>query len=369
MKTSYSYNSFLAGLFMLLMTTSLSAQVVWPGDVNDNGIVNSVDVLYLSRVIGEEGPPRTIDQQGLEWGPKAISTPWGTNIPGTTVDYAFADSDGNGVINELDIDAIYFNYELEHGGVDLDVAIPGEQGADPSLFIDIDSDILFAQGGTLLLPIMLGTEELPVESFNGISFSVELDPEIVTEIFPFPINNGEEGWGEYELFPFLQPSPSEGKIDVAITPLGMESIMDESGLLMNLFIVIEDDVVDYQDPELETAVRLENIFMFAEDGSAVPVVNDTLMMTIVEDPLSNNNILDDQAVSLYPNPSQGTVYLETEQKMIGVDIYNSIGQQVQSFEAIAGELSEVRLDAASPGMYFFKIKTEKGILTKKIFLE
>ena len=47
----------LAVLITLIFSFSLSAQAtLWPGDINDNGVVNNLDVLFWGIAEGQKGP-------------------------------------------------------------------------------------------------------------------------------------------------------------------------------------------------------------------------------------------------------------------------------------------------------------------------
>ncbi len=81
---------------------------VWPGDLDNNGIVNAEDILPIAEYWYETGPSRGIidynwyGHEVLEW-----------NIPSAT----FADGDGNGRIDVRDLFPICLNWNLTHDGI------------------------------------------------------------------------------------------------------------------------------------------------------------------------------------------------------------------------------------------------------------
>ena len=97
---------------------------VWPGDVNDDGVVNYTDRRDLNDYIHDanlrsswlEGPARyrhdaaTNPMTFIEW----VEQP---GIPWQTPEGCFMDSDGNGFVNNFDYIAIKLNWLREHGGV------------------------------------------------------------------------------------------------------------------------------------------------------------------------------------------------------------------------------------------------------------
>ncbi len=98
--------------------------VVWPGDVQNDGLVNYKDRKDLNQYIYDArlsalwltGPSRYRAESAsdplalVNWAPQA-GAPWYTPLG------CYMDSDGNGVINNFDYIAIKLNWMREHGGV------------------------------------------------------------------------------------------------------------------------------------------------------------------------------------------------------------------------------------------------------------
>ena len=72
-------------------------------------------------------------------------------------------------------------------------------------------------------------------------------------------------------------------------------------------------------------------------------------------------------VKVYPNPTKGLVTLEAE-GMLEVSVYNALGQCVLKKE-VAENQSVVDLQNRSEGLYLLRIKTENGIVSKRITIE
>ena len=98
--------------------------VVWPGDVQNDGIVNYLDRRDLNKYIYDArlstlwlyGPSRYRAEAASDplalvaWAPQA-GAPWYTPLG------CYMDSDGNGVINNFDYIGVKLNWMKEHGGV------------------------------------------------------------------------------------------------------------------------------------------------------------------------------------------------------------------------------------------------------------
>ena len=79
---------------------------------------------------------------------------------------------------------------------------------------------------------------------------------------------------------------------------------------------------------------------------------------------STGNITNLQA---YPNPTQNTltVDLGTVHSTVNINVSNTIGQKVQSFNATNTQRLDLNLEGL-PGWYFIQIETEKGSKTVKV---
>jgi hypothetical protein len=76
--------------------------------------------------------------------------------------------------------------------------------------------------------------------------------------------------------------------------------------------------------------------------------------------------LNNNTVQLYPNPTSGLVNVfQNTPDANQIEVYNSIGSLVYSADLIEHTVV-IDLTDNSAGIYFLKIKTQEGILTKKI---
>ncbi len=77
--------------------------------------------------------------------------------------------------------------------------------------------------------------------------------------------------------------------------------------------------------------------------------------------------LDEQMVSVYPNPTLGTLYIETENIEV-ISIYNILGEKL--YKVIAhGNRFEYDFGPHGSGVYIVRIQTNKGIATKRVVVK
>lgn len=149
-----------------------TAQIIWPGDVNNNGVVNGIDVLFAGIAYGSDGPERPDGSSDWEGQPAGDS--WSDNFPGG-LNFAYADCDGNGEVEEDDIEVtIKNNFFLTHGTLVPDEysnGIPGQapRAADAPKHKCINRPVNS-------FDLWLGDEEHPVQDFYGIAISMKYNP-------------------------------------------------------------------------------------------------------------------------------------------------------------------------------------------------
>jgi hypothetical protein len=117
-------DSELAEELLLIIPPGTTLCSVWPGDVNNDGVVNYTDRKDLNRYIFDAnlrnswliGPSRyrhdaaTNPMTFIEWGEQP-------GIPWQTPEGCYMDSDGNGMINNFDYIAVKMNWMRSHGAI------------------------------------------------------------------------------------------------------------------------------------------------------------------------------------------------------------------------------------------------------------
>ncbi|MEL6656366.1 MAG: T9SS type A sorting domain-containing protein [Bacteroidota bacterium] len=153
-----------------------NAQMIWPGDINNNGIVNGVDFLYWGVANQATGPNRP--DGNTIWQEQAMGNPWTKQFPQST-NYAYADANGNGQVDANDADALSQNFGLVHGTqvpdnfqpeLPIDVVAPG------MLFNQFEDEVVSGQAAEVLF--LLG-DNMPFESFYGLTFTLNYHPGIL----------------------------------------------------------------------------------------------------------------------------------------------------------------------------------------------
>jgi len=82
---------------------------VWPGDMDNNGIVNCNDLLYYGLAYGNKGPAR--EDATVQWQAQQAQH-WDNSIAG--INGVYQDANGDGIIGQADVAAINNNYNKTH---------------------------------------------------------------------------------------------------------------------------------------------------------------------------------------------------------------------------------------------------------------
>lgn len=86
--------------------------------------------------------------------------------------------------------------------------------------------------------------------------------------------------------------------------------------------------------------------------------------TIIE----NVEIVEEEIVSIYPNPNNGSFIVNLGDVQSDVTIYNTMGQIVYRAESMKGNIS-VDLENITSGLYFVNVRNQDVNMTKKMILE
>ena len=79
-------------------------------------------------------------------------------------------------------------------------------------------------------------------------------------------------------------------------------------------------------------------------------------------------------VKIYPNPSEGTIFIDfpVEDKIETIKVFDVSGKLVNTFNALEnGASGQIKIDLSThpSGMYLLQMESENKLITKRIVLE
>ncbi len=342
----------------LLRTQSL---FVWPGDANNNGLVNNVDLLQIGLAYNYFGPDR--DSASSYWQAQT-ATPW-TQVAGNGVNGAYSDANGDGLVNYFyDAFPIYVHYGLTHGTVSPDLFPQGLPSIDPPLYLDSSAVPPQIFPGTMVnLPLEFGTAGLPVDDLYGLAFSLHVDPQFI-DVADVLVSLNQLSWANPDndrIYSAYQASDSRVDVGWVRTDHNERSGYGPIGSLS--FIII--DVVVSLEQQVE--LRIDSIQMIDRLGNITAVAGDTLTITVLPNAVASGATPEDEPFRVWPNPARDYLYLQAPEPMAFVRLFDALGCPVA---ALAPGIQEMRwqLPDLPAGMYWLEIQTSGQLYRQKIIL-
>jgi len=355
--------------FFFLINNSLLAQEIYPGDVNNNGIVNGIDLLYLGVAFGSTGPNR--NNEGTNWTPYMIDTFWPQSFE-NGLNFAYADCDGNGEIEDDDLDeAIKENYGLSHSTNSFPEYTTGSLGNIPISLVPTNN--ILEAGTTLDLNVVLGNADIPVQNFYGLAFRFSYNSDLVDNNFDYDSMN--DSWLDPEpgnQIKHLVVLDNNGKGEIALTRKNQIPIQSGFGTVGVLSIIIEDDIASGL--EVDTLnITIDSILMVDLEMNAIPVSPVHTSVIIKENILiSNHSTEKEKLIKVFPNPAKNLITVQSSQIIETTTLINASGSVVIRNEYKTNtppQNIQIETQSLSTGVYFLNIYSEDGnVYTKKIIV-
>lgn len=357
-------------ILSLCLCFNAAAQDIWPGDINNNGIVNGVDVLFLGLGFNATGAVRT--GASVNWQAEPITTPWVQDFP-NGVNFAYGDCNGDGIINETDLeDAIEENFGLTHGTLTPDTYENGVAGMAPPLGLQASTAVAFP-GESFNVDLFLGDMDFPIGDFYGITFTLRFDQDLLATDDGIEFDLSADSWidltGEDESETFFEEDDM-GNGEIAITRIDQQPISG-MGRIGTFSIIIEDIIVGL---ELDTFnIIIEDVKMIDVDFNTFPVVPASTFVVIAQDSSFLNSTfepLSSSLVNVYPNPVQDQLLIESNLQVETIKLVNAVGQLLTIPTPEASGNNTITIpDAVPDGIYILQLYCKEGIVNKRIIIQ
>ena len=363
---------------LTILFSGIQAQVVWPGDINNNGIVNGVDLLYWGMAFGSTGPAR--NEVSTDWQAYPISAPWNQTLP-NGLNYAYADCNGDGIINEDDFDeAIEENVGETHGqlGPEGFVNAPAMAPA-PKLLLQTNTPIV-QPGATVNIDLSFAPNSTAVAPFYGMAFTMKYDPELLEDDDGPDFDLAESSWvasdGSY-VQEFLVESEGDGSGMLALTRTNQRTIPTQTGIIGNFTIVIEDIILGLEKDTFTLAI--DSIRFISEGFQTIPAITDKIEIVISNETNPNtdstgvivdlddpkNSLLD--GIKIFPNPVSHQLFVQTDRPIEKMVLYDQMGRTIPIQSNILNEgLSTIPIGQLENGLYWIHMIIDNQIFIKRI---
>ncbi len=341
---------------------------VWPGDANDNEVVEKDDYLAIGVAWGNQsaGPQRQL--QYTNWFPQDATNWSGTFLDGTN--HKHSDCNGDGFISSSDVAVLTANYNLTTPDYEPSADVEATNAPD-GICLTFDRDTVTAQGTALqrLLraTIALGAEANPVEDIYGIAFTIIYDTSLVepSQTIPFILEQNTFFEGGLILKKII-PHPERNRIDFSFCKTDGENITSFGNLGFLNFQIREDATTPDTNGFAPLNFKIVNVTAIDADGNPLdigyksdPVVVTNLTVTDLQGIASPMD-----QVEIFPNPNRGVLHFRLPANElefpIKITLYDMVGHLVmtQELHQKTDQWSWKIPSHLNNGLYYVKLQSE-----------
>jgi len=340
-----------------------SQDCVWPGDSNNDGIANMLDLLQLGRTIGEFGLSRT--NPTIDWYGQFASE-WGKSSFGTNLDFKYADADGNGEVNESDLTSLNNHYDLTHA-VHPDIN-PYEKTY-PLVLVPTTVGPYNA-GDLVSFDLELGQVGAEAVNMYGFTYSFAYNSSFV-DATSIDLDFDESSWiytnNNSPVLTLTKNLELQERVDAGLTRTNGYSVSGR-GKVATVSFIIEDDIqIKSKDRYISFEVVLDDIISQDDNGHYFKLPS--FKREVILDLGGFNELSSDEDLIVYPNPADQflTVHLNGQSVMTDVTIYNMAGMEVFHLNNLQWEHAQLSVNDYAEGMYIIQAKISDGSVINKKF--
>lgn len=336
------------------LSVNPACALVWPGDANSDGVVNSNDVFELGLSFNNTGAARTPTSNAYA---SQYANAW-TGTVSTGANKCHADCNGDGTVNNADTVAIYNNYLQTHT-------------FKTSLNSSINPDIYFVSSQNTAFPgvwnnvdIMLGSPTNSVSQIYGVAFDVNFDTSLIQMNSAYLVYSASFLNASNQNVQFRKPAFNAQKIYAASVRVDGNNVSG-NGKIATLYFKVKPTVPvgTVLNVSISNASKINksaSISSLAAGSSTIQIIKNTVGI--------NESALLQKAVHLFPNPASKLVTLVNDNSgKIDYFIYNLIGQELQHGEFENSKILD--LTNYQNGTYFIQFKTGVISTYNKLIIE
>lgn len=336
---------------------------VWPGDGNNDGIANMVDILHLGKGIGEYGAPRsnpTIDWYGQ------FADEWGKSSFGFSQDMKYIDMDGDGEVDADDLEGLDVCYHLTHH---IHPEINPYLKEFPLILVPTFTPPL-AAGDLATFDIYLGESGNEAINMYGITYAFGYDPTFVDES-TINIDFVEDSYmytnNNSPVLTLVKQMELLNRVDIGLTRTNGYAVSG-AGKIAALDFIIDDDLDPRKDKDgkLTFKIKLNNIIGLDDAGQYYTLPE---FETEIEISSGNQEVTtsEDQLI-VYPNPTTDllNIHLNGSRYINQLNIHSMSGQEMFRSGQVEWERAELSLGNYAPGVYIVNATLSDGTIINKM---
>lgn len=333
---------------------------VWSGDTDRDGSVSVRDILPIARAMAYGGEGRPEIDYG-RWEAQSAED-WDMYLP-SGVNYKHIDADGDGIISADDAQVVDARYSDVHTLVPTDLLDFKDY---PLLLLPQTTSV--DSGDLLVIDIVLGTPQYPVENLQGLALGFTINPGFA-DSSSLNIQFYEDSWfaGNGNTLQMFQ-SPFDGRAEAAFGKANGNN-GNGYGIIGQLSFIVEDEAEGFKDNGLsltkQIRVTTDDVVITDEDGKmySLPVTQTSVSLNIDR----KRQVVSNEDVVLFPNPTSDrlNIYLNGGHSFDQVLVYDMMGRLQESLQVGTTRGYDLPVDHLVPGIYIVQLVTSDGPVSRK----
>lgn len=308
---------------------------VWPGDSDNDGIVNVKDIMPLGLYFNEEKKESSRIMGSIHWHGQ-YAQDWGEG----SVDKKHSDCNGDGIINRLDKAAIKTNYSRANYKLETPPELD-ENG--PLISLKSNKDSVFT-GETVTYEIYLGNEYKSADSIYGLSLSLRHNYLIIPHQIEIIAKFDSSWFGKDSLDLMSIYKSTENGVDIGLVRTDKQN-RSGYGKIGEIYVNFSDDVI-----QSENRPFILNL----HDVKMINVNEEVITPNFISDSVELISLLNSklivQGINLYPNPTSNILTIVVNDITENVKVYDLQGRLVYSKQPYS-KIFTLDLDALDNGQY------------------
>jgi hypothetical protein len=331
---------------------------VWPGDANNDYLVDNTDLLPIGLYHAQTGTSRSsISNNWLGY----ESKDWGIEQANTNhADLKHADCNGDGTIDDNDTLAIQLNFNATHSFLPI---IDQKKSTVGDLYFT-SAKTSYTGGDWVTIDVMLGSATTTITGLYGIAFTINYDAAFVqpgTEDINY--TNGWLGTPGSNVIRFAKTVPASKLMYGAVTRIDHINA-NGAGKIATLHFQLKSSITSANKLNFSIANYVANnntgtLLYFTPQPYSVEVIPTTVSVDDIE---QKNKFM------IFPNPYSGKTtisYTLNKKENVTIEIYNTVGQKIETL--INGNQQEGNYSYTfsaleknyDAGMYFINVKIDE----------
>jgi len=328
-----------------------TCHLVWPGDANDDLVVDNFDMIPIGLYYNELGHPRFYVSNYWAGQP---STNW-DSLQANGADRKYVDCNGDGVINSDDTFAVAINYGLTHLYQEPFMKRQNTQGTVP-LQVKIDSTNYHA-GSLVHAEVWLGNSATQATNVYALAYDLQFNSSLVEPgTMSFVANSTFLGTKNTDALVFTHIGDND--VETAVVRTDHQN-MSGYGKIGDLYFTLAQSIADSQ-----LAISIGN-YQATDNGGVdkgLQPVSDTshVKTTGIAQITANNGLL-----SIYPNPTNGALNVVSAGVIDEIKVTNVLGQLIYDVQP---KQTQYKFEIKNEGIYFVTITSQGKATTGKVIV-